>query len=907
MDFRVAWLQGLSERIGLLDRGAEGLFLLLLRNSLAIAATAGAVWLLVKFLAIRSPRWRRLLAVGILLQGCILYRWEIELPWRTVAAQRRQSASLPGDRQAPANLAPVRTTTADEQVVPPDWSAARVVPALPEGEPAVAASWSRALLAIWIAGVMVAAALATMLYLRLWLAVRGEPTIAPAELPEWRETLAAMGMHARRRLTLRFTTGQGPSVMLLPGETTVLVPRDVWSELSDSQRVAILRHELAHVARGDLWKSLAVRVLALPYWFNPGAWWGVALFDEAAEWACDEMATRAGLPPHDYSRLLVQVSSGWPHYPARPFGAGATRLAKRIGHLLEPVRRSDPITTRGVLAVLLAVLLMGNALSFRVVAAKAVVPPAEAAQAAPTPPAEAGTSQPATASTKSAEPANIILDCQAVDAETGQPVAGAAIVVTWVNYSIDQDPAERTRLFEKRQLTKTGADGRYQVLIPTWVQARRDLNAYVEAKHANYLHYWGSESIAAIVDPPLAAKPPEFTVTKMTPGREIVGRVVDPAGNPLADVQLYKEYSRQPQIHYSTEPQIRDNEFPVTDSQGRFRCLVAAKGYVAIRFRATPDFFEVPYEISAQRDQGDIRLSRGTRFRGRVLTSSGEPLKNAKVTVTLLNSNTGSNTDCDAQGNFLTEAFGPGTHTISAGWIGPPGVPRNGFTWNPPELYLPQEVLLTAEQDVREVEFRPVESVQIKGKVMTYPKPTGDGKADLFYRMPIVNVQGLYQGRPWSGGGADFHDDGTGRSFLPRAPKGLTRVELSFGNWPQRVQLNGDAPLLFGSALKLEKLENDLTDIRMFRYEPTAVEFVIRHPADPKLVEVSAVYAREAEMREAGMEFATADAAMRRGQEGNKVKFLILPDESVQFTVKSPGYRPLAQELRLVEGETKRI
>ena len=83
----------------------------------------------------------------------------------------------------------------------------------------------------------------------------------------------------------------------------LIVPADAWRTLEQSQRLLILRHELAHIERHDVWKSLAMRILALPHWFNPLVWHIVRRFDESTEWACDEAA--AGAAPDripDYAR-----------------------------------------------------------------------------------------------------------------------------------------------------------------------------------------------------------------------------------------------------------------------------------------------------------------------------------------------------------------------------------------------------------------------------------------------------------------------------------------------------------------------------------------------------------------------------------------------------------------------------
>jgi len=74
----------------------------------------------------------------------------------------------------------------------------------------------------------------------------------------------------------------GPVLCRLPGGWELLLPLDLWRRLTPAGRLAVLRHELAHLKRADAWKSLLVRLLAVPHWFNPAAWWAVHKFDEAA-------------------------------------------------------------------------------------------------------------------------------------------------------------------------------------------------------------------------------------------------------------------------------------------------------------------------------------------------------------------------------------------------------------------------------------------------------------------------------------------------------------------------------------------------------------------------------------------------------------------------------------------------
>ena len=91
------------------------------------------------------------------------------------------------------------------------------------------------------------------------------------------------------------TANVGPLLCLVPRGYRLVVPAGLWQRLAPAGRLSILRHELAHLQRRDLLKSILVRLLMLPHWFNPLAWLAVRRFDEAAEWACDEVAKGADL------------------------------------------------------------------------------------------------------------------------------------------------------------------------------------------------------------------------------------------------------------------------------------------------------------------------------------------------------------------------------------------------------------------------------------------------------------------------------------------------------------------------------------------------------------------------------------------------------------------------------------
>jgi hypothetical protein len=109
-----------------------------------------------------------------------------------------------------------------------------------------------------------------------------------------------------------------------------------------------------------------VRVLALPHWFNPLAWWAVREFEEAGEWICDDLA--AGQTATEYARALVQLCepplpAAWPTTAAR--GSG---VAARVRRLLETQTKEDSIMKKLILAAVAIVLFIFGVVRVELVA-----------------------------------------------------------------------------------------------------------------------------------------------------------------------------------------------------------------------------------------------------------------------------------------------------------------------------------------------------------------------------------------------------------------------------------------------------------------------------------------------------------------------------------------------------------
>jgi|GEM_PF-2968461 len=307
------------------DVTARWLLVELARTTLLVAVLGVAAWLVLRLARVRSPVLHRVCCVMVLLAGWTLVRWPVDVAWYeappvVVAAEVAEVEAEPEPESFTPPIDPKLLSP------PPEFGAGMGAPLVVEPEAAVVAetleavqqpeplavieaapawsfTWEQVAVAGWLGGVLTIVVLWAIGYGRfLWQMPRGWEGE-----PEWQAEFADACAEQGRagRVEFRVTDDAGPLLCRLPRRTVLLVPRVMWSELDAVERRAILRHELEHLSRGDLWKSLAVRVLALPHWFNPVAWLAVRRFDDAAEWACDRAAMDE--QPTAYAAMLLRL------------------------------------------------------------------------------------------------------------------------------------------------------------------------------------------------------------------------------------------------------------------------------------------------------------------------------------------------------------------------------------------------------------------------------------------------------------------------------------------------------------------------------------------------------------------------------------------------------------------------
>jgi beta-lactamase regulating signal transducer with metallopeptidase domain/multidrug resistance efflux pump len=375
---------------------AMGILIALGRTTLLLAAAGVATSLVLRLARPQWPIAHRAAWLAVLVVGWTFLRVPLEVavyeaprvePARNVAVVplERARVDLSTQLRAPAIELAASTEPAAQATLPIVSATEReLVESKPEPW---AVDWRLAIVAAWLGGIVVLVAVWMVGYARF---VRALASRQPGEDPwqaEWRDLVAAHGV--RRDIPLAVTAQFGPVLCRLPRGYELIVPGGLWSELDATARQAVLRHELAHYQRGDVWKSLAARLLALPHWFNPIAWLAVRRFDDAAEWACDRAAT-ADAPATELAKVLVRLGQS----PAT-FGYGSAArgrtLAARIRRLLAGAPKEDSNMKKTVLLALGVLLVALSAVQLNLVAREPAAADAKSEDRAtePTEPREA--------------------------------------------------------------------------------------------------------------------------------------------------------------------------------------------------------------------------------------------------------------------------------------------------------------------------------------------------------------------------------------------------------------------------------------------------------------------------------------------------------------------------------------
>lgn len=212
-----------------------------------------------------------------------------------------------------------------------------------------------------------------LIRLRRWLKstspVEDEELLAAARGAARRMGLAAgVSVHESQALVAPVTLG-----LFRP---RIVVPTGLASTLSPQLLKAVLLHEVAHVARRDLWVGLLQQLAQMVYWWNPLVHAASRQLADCREQICDDIATGDLAEPRTFAAALLEIAERASLHAAVPatLGIGSlseSQLEKRIRRILLPPASKVVGLSRGaIVGVLTVALLMTATILFAQVRAR---------------------------------------------------------------------------------------------------------------------------------------------------------------------------------------------------------------------------------------------------------------------------------------------------------------------------------------------------------------------------------------------------------------------------------------------------------------------------------------------------------------------------------------------------------
>jgi len=221
------------------------------------------------------------------------------------------------------------------------------------GARSIAGAVSRLLAALWLAGVIITLSVLLVGLVRLR---RISAAARPLDRGRWVRHAAEIGDAIGLRRPIVLLQSDHPTLLVTWGfrRPKVILPAAASGWTAERARI-VLRHELAHIRRGDWTAQMAGELLRALYWFNPLVWIACARLRQESEHACDDAVLTSGVEPTDYASHLVDLArtlnaARQISVPA-PAMARASSLEGRISAMLNDRLDRRPLTRSMRIAV----------------------------------------------------------------------------------------------------------------------------------------------------------------------------------------------------------------------------------------------------------------------------------------------------------------------------------------------------------------------------------------------------------------------------------------------------------------------------------------------------------------------------------------------------------------------------
>jgi TonB family protein len=220
----------------------------------------------------------------------------------------------------------------------------------------IAATASRLLAAIWVAGALATLSVLLVGLIRLR---RMAAAARPLERGRWVRDAAEIGNALGLRRPIVLLQSDHPTLLVTWGlrRPKVILPAAAGGWAGERVQI-VLRHELAHIRRGDWTAQMAGELLRAVYWFNPLVWIACTRLRQESEHACDDAVLSSGVDATDYASHLLDLArtlnaARHINVPA-PAMARASSLEGRISAMLNDRLDRRPLTASMRIAIAVA-------------------------------------------------------------------------------------------------------------------------------------------------------------------------------------------------------------------------------------------------------------------------------------------------------------------------------------------------------------------------------------------------------------------------------------------------------------------------------------------------------------------------------------------------------------------------
>ena len=688
---------------------------------------------------------------------------------------------------------------------------------------------------------------------------------------------------------------------------TILVPSDMcFAANSDELRYA-LAHEWSHVEGRDYRAWTLVGLAGLLLFYQPLFWWLRRQLRLCQDYLADDRAAALG-SPEAYAAYLVRLARrrvAGLGLPALGIGDRRSNLHRRVVML---VQDREPWERRvrsawAFAAASAAALLMVGASGLRLDASP---------QEKPATPAAAPPSKPAA---EAKAPGARTWEGTIVDKETGQPIAGARVLV---RVGTSRDAKTNGWRDYRAPVSETGADGRYRFTLSPEEVADRYLYITLEVDQPDHVRYFGGYSYAMILKNEGLGERPFFEKLELRPGNAVEGRVVTPEGEPASGimVQSYSTPGSTDSLNGGSFGQTR------TDATGHFRLPVHREGAAVVWI--LPEKFAPsthPLKDNKRGNLGTFTLARGMRIRGRMLDARGMPV--GKIYISAGRDPKDQPAD-DAMPRSVadmthraTRVADDGTFTLGPLPAGTYRVIPDERGWDPatregakdpvrlpsPAVFTAETVVLETGQEPEPLEIRAVPHVVVEAQ-MVDSKGVKKAGHEIWF-------SGQIDGGFWSTNRA-CNPDG---KYTILAPHGLENAQIGLMTNEHSTLAHRaakDGPLSYTREIRLGTLDHDVKGIEIIRYTSP---IVLIHPkaADGRPLKGLQVSVNTP-TRDGSMSGsynlksgAHSDIILEEQGDGRFRTFQMPPDREFIVTARADGFEPATRKISLPEGKTEEV